>query len=723
VDCILCGAEFEAHDGPCPECGWNADAVLGAKSLRTGELVRGRYEVVSSLGVGRLGAAFLVTDTDTSSDAVMKLAHPGLIGNEEIGRQFLIGMRPLRKVTHPCMVRVLDANCEAQNYYVVNELVDGISLRHLMEKRRDQGKGFAVRETLPILQQIAGFFEESGILEHGSLSPENIWIKPDGLKLLDVGWAASLPAAAVGHRLASRMNARGYVAKELLGGSSPTPRSDVYSLGALVFEMFTQIPFNSRLEAVTAAAHDMPADLCDILQRALAPIPENRYANVREFENAVSEVFDSTFRSSRRSDETREPARATLQKPSATTPPSRYRTTIAPAGPPPAEHTVQIAMDDVIRDHTEGVEETMREPTQPTGKRVPWAKIAPEHGTREGGAFAMHPPPLITPKRPERKDSLPPHPVRIVPPHRITRTEPSSKALPKKSSAELRTPPPKRTVGKEIDLGGIGTDEENAKMREGTQEIDMALVESQTATNTADAVVKLEKQAADAVKASTDELIRRAERLEGVDPRLVRAAHKLEAERRGARSAKAAEIIKQRGEDLDGIDPRLLRAAARLEEARINDVPDPVKEQEPSEDWRERIAVSKEDSVVSFLASPMVEPSAEVRGFPLAQHRRPQNRPPTKPPTPVPPPVAPPPRGKKGKRGGESLARALYDEDGETDDHSQPTLLVHPAQLPRSVHRLAVDRRLFYMEMALPVMAGLLFAGMIILLAVAASMR
>jgi serine/threonine protein kinase len=699
VDCILCGVEFEAHDGPCPQCGWNPDSVHDPKSLRAGELIRGRYEVVSNLGVGRLGAAFLVSDTEAGTDAVLKIVHPGLVGNEEVGRRFLAGVRALRKITHPCMVRVLDAGATAEDYYVVNEFVDGVPLRELMGKRKNQGKGFQIREMRPVLQQIAGFFRESGVAEHGALSPENIWIQPDGLKILDVGWATNLPPAAVGYRLSSRGNARGYVAPELLGGASPTPRSDVYSLGVLIGEMFTQATFAGRPEVFSLAAPDLPADLEALIRRALSPDPGARFASSLDLETAMEALGDAASRVAPPSADGGSAPR-TLPKIRAAEPMSRFRTTIGPPSPPPPENTVQILMEDVIREHLEDGDEPAREPSQPSGRSIPWAKIASTGAGGQDGAPRLERSPLITPKRPGRKDSLPPQPVRLA-------------------------PPPKRDVTQEIDLGDVGDAEEIARLREGTQEIDLALIEEHVPKNAVDAVVKLEQQAEDAVRSSTEELIRRADRLEGVDPRLVRAAHKLEAERRGSRSAKAAEILKERAETLDGIDPRLLRAAARLEEAKVNDVPETAKEpgSQESDDWRERISGTKEDSVVSFLASPIVEPSGEVRGFPLTQHRRPQNRPPAKPPTPVPPQAAPPPRSKRGNRGGESLARALYDEDGETDDQSQPTILVHPARLPRTVQRVAIDRRLLYMEMALPVMAGLLFAGMIILLAVAASLR
>jgi serine/threonine protein kinase len=726
VDCILCGTQFEAHDGPCTQCGWNADALCGEKSLRAGELVRGRYEISSCLGVGRLGAAFLVSDTDSGGDAVLKLAHAGLVGNEEIGRRFLHGMRALKKIDHAGMVRVLDANCEADKYYVVTELVEGVPLRDLMDKRRSQNKGFTVAEILPIVRQIAAFFDESGVAEHGALSPENIWIKPDGLKILDVGWARSLPLAAVGHRLAAKSRVRGYVAPELLRGRALSARADVYSVGVLIGEMITQLAFDGRPEVFASAVTGLPSGADAVLRHALDADPEERYATVSELVDVLRALGESGPHAApprRESGAQTAPAPRPPARPSAP-PPRPRRAAELGIGEPQTESTVQVSMEDVIRDHVHGEPE----------RKIPWARIAPiqeddpDHTPVPGRM-------LITPKRPARRDSLPPQPppqsARVAPPPKGARAD---APLPQDEDGETsvkkapvarggRQERVRREVTQEIDLDALSEGAEETV--EGTQEIDIGMIEGQIARNAVDAATKLEAQAEDALRSSTEELIRRAGRLDGVDPRFVRAAHTLESEKRGARSAKAAEVLKQRTERLDDIDPRLLRAAARLEEAKVHDVPEPEKPEvvdgNEDEDWRERISQTNEDSVISFLASPVVQPTEEVRGFPMTQQRRQQNRPPAKPKPQPSAPVAPPPRGRRRKN--PPLARALYDETGETDDQSQPTMLVHPAYMPQTAHRAAIDRRLLYLELALPVIAGLFFAGMLILLGVAAAMR
>lgn len=738
MDCILCGTQFEAHDGPCPQCGWNADATCDAKSLRAGELVRGRYEIASCLGVGRLGAAFQAVDTDTAAEVALKLVHPGLIGNEEIGRRFLQGIRALKQISHPGMARVLDANCEADRYFVVNELLDGVPLRDIMDKRRSQGKLFTAREILPILRQIAAFFEESGVTEHGALAPENIWIKPDGLKILDAGWVRSLPLAAAGHRLAARSRVRGYVAPELLRGRSLSPRSDVYSLGVLIGEMSTQVTYDGRPETFANADPDLPADLDAILRRALLVDPQGRHASPAELTESVREVCEPASQAPRREPEraptpqaprpVRHAAAPTPARPS-TPPPKPRRAIEFGVDVPQAESTVQVSMDDVIRAHFDGEPEP-----NAGGKRlernIPWARIEPIKARDPDHTPAPARIPLITPKRPGRRDSLPPQPAaRVAPPPKSIRADApvaddDDTSVKRSPVGELASVRDRREVTQELEIDLLGDAVEPARNPEGTQEIDLGMIEGQVAPDAVHAASKLEAQAEAALRSSTEELIRRAGRLDGVDPRFVRAAHALESEKRGARSAKAADLLKQRTEHLDGIDPRLLRAAARLEEAKINELPEPEKPGDgvEGEDWRERLEAAKEDSVISFLAPPVVEPTGEVRGFPMTQqHRRPQARPAAKPLAPAAPLVAPPPRGR-GRRE-DPLPRALYDENGETDDQSQPTVLVRPAEMPRTAQRAAIDRRLLYVELALPVLAGLLLAGMLILLGVAAAIR
>ena len=122
----------------------------------------------------------------------------------------------------------------------------------------------------------------------------------------------------------------------------------------------------------------------------------------------------------------------------------------------------------------------------------------------------------------------------------------------------------------EIPVSELDAADESSGRGEDTQKIEVDMIEEVETGSLGEVANRLEKRATDAERESAEELLRRARRLDGVDPRLVRAAHSLESDRRGARSRQAAQILRQRAENLDGVDPRFLRAAASLEETKVS---------------------------------------------------------------------------------------------------------------------------------------------------------
>jgi serine/threonine protein kinase len=433
-----------------------------------------------------------------------------------------------------------------------------------------------------------------------------------------------------------------------------------------------------------------------------------------------------------------------------------------------SDPTAQVSMEDVIRAHVEGVRSGPRENTPlplqrkgvapvpmappPTMKRQtlpPPPPSAPPAAVRRPAA----PRPSAPPPPPRRTSSVPPPPPHASPPTaRVTAgapreplspraTQPQSvkpRLAPKRpvhsradepwrqdeeeptSAGARRAAPstparaPRREVTQEIDLEALEAVAEIVRppRREVTEQIDLDMIESVERASTDEAVAKLERAAADAERSSAEELIRRAGALDGVDPRLVRAAHALESDRRGGRSRQAAELIKQRADELEGIDPRLLRAAARLEEAKISNAPpmaEVEEEPQPSEaqgeddDWRERLSQVEGEQVISFLAPPVVKRDPDVRGFPRNQQRGAQPRPPTEPPR------RPVPRAPRRRE--PQAHRALYDDSGETDDESQPTILVREMPDRGEGRSRAVSRDLRALESAIPILVAFLVAA------------
>ncbi|MDJ0762364.1 MAG: protein kinase [Myxococcota bacterium] len=303
-----------------------------------------------------------------------------------------------------------------------------------------------------------------------------------------------------------------------------------------------------------------------------------------------------------------------------------------------SENTSKVSMADVLRGHDEEPIEAedaapdaqFSEPLslEPPPEAVPTdaqTKNTPSHGVKK---LTLPATPVamangrIEPKRPSklpngtRLSSYPPKPPRKKISDVPRPEEPEQDLDDTRTPPLTRPQPPRRDTTQEIDVSEIDV---------------MAKIPTDKSTDTAEqgstieALKKLEDQVKYAERESANELLRRAKRLEGVDPRLVRAAHVLESERRVAKSRQAAQLLRERAKNLEDIDPRLLRAAARLEEARVGDPTvtedEPVPTQTKGDDWREKVKPSGSDNVISFLPPPVVESPSDVKGFPQDRKR------------------------------------------------------------------------------------------------------
>ena len=678
MDCIQCGTHLESLNEACAQCGWHVDAVVNPVALKSVTLA-GRYQLGNFLGEGRLGAVFVANDLESGHHVALKVMHQGLIPDDGIGGEFLGGMRPLMNVTHPVMTRILDVNHDAGRYFVVSELLEGVPLRDLIDNRRAQGRSFTVNEIHTIVRQIVAFLVESGIEFHGSLSPDNVWILPQTLKVLDAGQATSLPRGAVGHRLGAGYVAGRYVAPEIVKGKHVSTRSDVYSIGVLVGEMLTQASFDGRPGMFREADADLPEEIDSILMRALLVDPRGRFLDTEELLSDISELAGLPPPTFNKHDTASGSTPVRAPKPRRTPPKKKTGSGLKFGIQGVPEATVQVSMEDVIRAHMDSLEEVRTSKAAPPPRRV--SSIPPPPPPRRVSSIpppplpsskaTLPPPPMsrkvgslpdrqphhapaflpddfpplddlvpksepIVPKRPSPRESVPPpSPARRAAPPKVDRLnmpvnvdDDESTSVGKRSSAPPDRIAPSREVTQEIDIDAIEAMEEVQQRREVTQEIDASMLQMEEASTMEDAVANLVSRTRQAERESTEELVKHADRLEGVNPRFVRAAHKLEVEKRGGDSREAVEVRKEPAADAEGINPRFLRAAAKLEDAKISEVPitglhevEKIESETSDEDWRKRIGTSKEDSVISFIVPPVVTRSSEVIGFPRSQQR------------------------------------------------------------------------------------------------------
>jgi Tol biopolymer transport system component len=239
----------------------------------------GPYEILARIGGGGMGEVYRARDPRLGRDVALKVLRASLALTAErvqaLGRE----ARAAGSLNHPNIVTVYDVATDGDVPYVVTELLEGESLRE-----RLTGGALPFRKAVEYGIQIAealGAAHEKGIV-HRDVKPENAFVTREGrVKLLDFGLAKlreSEPPAGpddvtTEDRTSGVRGTAGYMSPEQVTGAAIDPRTDIFSLGAVLFEMFTGVqPFQrpSRVERMTAVLRDEPPDLGE-LAPALSP--------------------------------------------------------------------------------------------------------------------------------------------------------------------------------------------------------------------------------------------------------------------------------------------------------------------------------------------------------------------------------------------------------------------------------------------------------------------
>jgi TolB-like protein/Flp pilus assembly protein TadD len=257
----------------------------------------GPYEVVGLLGAGGMGEVYRARDPRLGREVAIKRVR-GAEPDPEALRRFDHEARAAGALNHPNLLAVYDVGVESGMPYVVTELLEGETLR-----QRLRGGAVPLGETLGLLRQILSGLvaaHDKGIV-HRDLKPENLFVTLDGrVKILDFGLAKRLGGSG-GSGLDQSLTGAGqivgtlgYTAPEQLRGQPAEPRSDLFALGAVLYEMLSGRRAFARataLETVGAVLGDepppvdapqVPAGIERLLRRCLAKRPEERPGSARE---------------------------------------------------------------------------------------------------------------------------------------------------------------------------------------------------------------------------------------------------------------------------------------------------------------------------------------------------------------------------------------------------------------------------------------------------------
>jgi serine/threonine-protein kinase len=254
------------------------------------------YRIDSLVARSGMATIFRATDLRDGRVVALKVPHPELecdpLFYDRFHREAEIG----RKFDHPGVVKVLP-QFDPSRVYMTMEWVEGRLLREILEEEKKLAPERAVRITIAICDALE-YIHKAGVI-HRDLKPENIMVdSEDHIKLIDFGLAGEVAGRRLTFaHITKSMGTPDYISPEQVKGHRGDARSDVYSLGIMLYEMLTgQVPFrgpnplasmNQRLVSDPELASDIdPAltrSLQEILWRALERDPRNRYPSARQF--------------------------------------------------------------------------------------------------------------------------------------------------------------------------------------------------------------------------------------------------------------------------------------------------------------------------------------------------------------------------------------------------------------------------------------------------------
>lgn len=265
-----------------------------------GQLLDNRYELLEVIGTGGMAVVYKARCHRLNRLVAVKVLKDEFSGDEEFRRRFRAEGEAVAMLSHPNIVQVFDVSASDNAYYIVMELIDGISLKQYMEV-----KGILNwKETLHFATQIAKGLEHAhsrGIV-HRDIKPHNVMVLKNGsVKVMDFGIAQVMNKSSTLTKEA--LGSVHYISPEQAKGSFTDSRSDIYSLGVVMFEMMTgRPPYDGDSPVAVAIQHinggapmpsslnpSIPAGMEQIIMKAMALEPKDRYSSATDLLNDLEE--------------------------------------------------------------------------------------------------------------------------------------------------------------------------------------------------------------------------------------------------------------------------------------------------------------------------------------------------------------------------------------------------------------------------------------------------
>jgi eukaryotic-like serine/threonine-protein kinase len=322
---------------------------MSASDTLIGRTFDTRYVIERKLGSGGMADVYLAEDQELGRRVALKLLDDRHASDEQFVERFRREAQSAAGLNHPSIVSIFDRGYAEGTYYIAMEYLDGRTLKELLVKNGPTPVPIAIDYARQILGALA-FAHRNGIV-HRDIKPHNIVVGSDGrLKVTDFGIARS--GASQMTEAGSIVGTAQYLSPEQARGAPVDPRSDIYSLGIVLYEMLTgKVPFSGDTPVEIAMKHlsqvpevpsalrpDVPHDLDAIVMRALAKDPEQRYASAEEMDADLARVARGVA-VSRETEDAMTQVLSGAGAASAQTMVQRPRTTVSPPPAPPAYRT------------------------------------------------------------------------------------------------------------------------------------------------------------------------------------------------------------------------------------------------------------------------------------------------------------------------------------------------------------------------------------------------
>lgn len=269
-----------------------------------GSRISGRYKILEMIGGGGMANVYLAHDMILDRDVAVKMLRLDFANDEEFIRRFHREAQSATSLTHSNIVNIFDVGEEKDIYYIVMEYVAGQTLKQYIQ----QNSPIPVEEALGIMKQLTSAISHAhnNHIVHRDIKPHNILVAHDGnIKITDFGIAMALSATSI-TQTNSVLGSVHYLSPEQARGGMANKKSDIYSLGIVMFELLTgRLPFSGESAVSIALKHlqsetpsvirwnpDVPQSVENIVLKATAKDPFHRYESVDEMEEDLQTALN-----------------------------------------------------------------------------------------------------------------------------------------------------------------------------------------------------------------------------------------------------------------------------------------------------------------------------------------------------------------------------------------------------------------------------------------------